>query len=94
MARLKIFAAFDAKVKTFANPFCVAHAGQALRSWEEHVNDGQSMPSKYPEDFALYELGEFDDQTGEISTSKPHNHGLATAFKKQPQAELPMKAVR
>lgn len=67
MAKHKIFTIFDEKVKSYSPPFYSVHKGQALRSWEELVNDGgKSTISKYPKDFSLYELGEFDDQQAKV----------------------------
>jgi len=72
------------------NPFLVPHAGAALRSWEEIVNDGQSVMSKYPADFTLFELGSFDSDTGKFDQHEnPVNMGQAVNFKKvAPQGEL------
>jgi len=64
--RLKVFCVYDSKLKVWATPFFDRHAGSAVRGWEEHVNDGQSMPSKYPNDYTLFELGEFDDDSGKL----------------------------
>lgn len=58
----------DAKSEVFAQPWFTATAAAAVRSFSDIVNDptNNSMISKHPEDFQLYELGTFDDQEGKL----------------------------
>ena len=37
----------------------------------ELVHDPASMVGKYPEDFTLYQVGEFDDMAGELTPETP-----------------------
>lgn len=64
MAILKVVAVQDARSGFFMRPSFGNHLGSILRDWESVVNDPQSQMNKYPEDFALYELGEYDDISG------------------------------
>lgn len=63
---LKAFAIHDQKSKAFHTPFFKHTHGEAERDFKTAVNDtsSSSMLSKYPEDFDLYHVGEYDDQTG------------------------------
>ena len=95
MAKLKIFAARDSKLGVFMTPFFMMHQGQALRAWEEIVNDEKSVMSKHPADFALYHLGEFDDDSGTVTMLEHHALlGSALEYVKRPQEELGLKAIR
>lgn len=79
----KVFTVYDSKAELYLNPFNMSTKGQALRGFEDLVNDGQHNFSKYPADFTLFEIGEWDDQT---SMYKMHdafiNLGLAVEFKR------------
>lgn len=64
---MKVYALFDEKSQSYGTPFFQLADGQASRSLQELVNDPQSLVAKYPEDFALYKLGEFDERTGMLN---------------------------
>lgn len=67
---LKLFTVYDSKTETYLRPFCLLTKGEAIRGFSETSNDPQSQICKYPADFTLFELGEFDDQT---ATLKPYD---------------------
>lgn len=69
---LKIFATFDKKLVSFQQPFYAPTAGGANRAFTDAVNDQQHPMNKHPEDYDLYELGEWDDQTGKFITHEPN----------------------
>ena len=56
----------DIKADLFGQPFFNASVGMAQRSFSDSVNrpDEKSLLFNHPEDFELYQLGSFDDQTG------------------------------
>jgi len=66
----KVFAILDVKANYFLKPFCDDSTVQALRGFEVAVNETGSTFNRFPDDFALCELAEFDDATGTI-----HPHG-------------------
>jgi len=82
---LKVFAVHDSKVGAYMQPFFQRSVGEAVRSWETVCNDGKSAMSTFPADFTLFEIGEYDDQSGALT---PHTalKSLATGLdaKKQP----------
>jgi len=83
----KIFSVYDSKAKCYATPFHMKTVAQALRSWQTIVNDPKTQFCEYPEDFTLYEIGEFSELTGTFENlKKPNNLGLASNFKKDVQA--------
>lgn len=91
MAKLLAYSVYDSKVQAFNRPFFQRSRGEALRGWEEHCNQADSAASKFPHDFALFEIGEFDDTNGKLTTySTPENLGLAIQFKQQPEAPMPL----
>ncbi|WNK14728.1 MAG: nonstructural protein [Microvirus sp.] len=62
-----IFSLHDAKASSFAQPFYCPNRAVAQRHFMAALEDPNSICSKFPADFRLYELGTFDDSTGIIS---------------------------
>lgn len=68
----KIFAIFDKKALTYFNPFYYHNKALALRGFGEIVNDPKTPLNKYPADFSIWSIGEWDEKTGTIvPLSKP-----------------------
>lgn len=71
--RYKIFAIRDRAADVFGQPMFMPSTGVAIRGFSDEVNrvaDNNNL-NKHPEDFDLYSLGEYDDETGEFSTTRP-----------------------
>lgn len=81
---LKLFSVYDDKAKAYMSPFFAATAGLAIRSFSDAIADSNTSVSKYPADFTLFELGEFDDQTGTI-TPHPSASNLGNALSYKPE---------
>lgn len=87
MAKLMIYSIYDSKVKFYDRPLFMRNRGEALREWGKAANDEKTTISAHPNDFALMEIGEFDDQTGQITPiAVPESLGLAVHFKNVPEA--------
>jgi len=79
---LKAFSIYDAKTKVFSLPQYQVTLGSILRSFGDLVNDGQSMVSKHPEDYQLYEVGTWDDSNASFTPKSPLNLvATATEYK-------------
>lgn len=63
---LKIYTIFDRKAVAHHQPFYARSDAEAMRMIMESMHGGQSKLSQWPDDYHLYGLGKFDDQTGEI----------------------------
>lgn len=64
--RYKVVSVRDRQANAFAPPFFVNTIGQAIRSFTDEVNraaEGNQL-YKHPEDFDLYDLGDYEDETG------------------------------
>jgi len=67
-----IYAVKDLAVQAFGTPFFVRAKGEAMRSFQDEVNKtADSAIAAHPEDYELYQLGEYDDQTGTILPQTP-----------------------
>lgn len=69
-----IYAVKDLAVQAFGNPFIVRAKGEAIRSFQDEANkkDGQSAIAQHPEDYELYHVGDWNDQTGELLPCEPY----------------------
>jgi len=71
--RYKIFTVRDRAIDAYGQPFYATSVGGAVRSFSDEINrpaDNNQL-AKHPEDFDLFLLGEYDDQTGEFDTTRP-----------------------
>ncbi len=65
---MKIYAIKDNKVG-FGQIFTAENKYTALRAFGEAVNEPKSMYAKFTNDFALYEIGELDENSGVITST-------------------------
>jgi len=68
-----IFCVRDRAANVFGQPQFTASTGSAIRGFTDGVNrkDAQNIMNAHPEDFDLYLLGTYDDNTGEFETHTP-----------------------
>jgi len=71
---LKVFSIRDAKAEIFNPPFFKKTHGEAERDFHQLCKDDKSMPAQYPEDYDLYYVGTYDDQTGLIQCLSTPQH--------------------
>lgn len=83
---MKIFAMYDTKAAFYMQPFPETSTISALRGFEVAVNNSDSIFKKFPDDFCLMELAEFNQHTGQIIPhDNPQNLGTArTVLKNNP----------
>lgn len=86
---LKVFAIYDGAINAWLMPHFLRSKGEATRMFMEGVNDPQTMLYKSPKDFTLFEIAEYDDQTGRFENLKaPIGIGTAIEFKRGEQLEI------
>lgn len=66
----KVFAIYDSKAEGFELPATFLAKGEALREFQDAVNNNQTKYGKHPEDFTLFELGDYDEHKGLLIPSK------------------------
>lgn len=59
----KVFTIYDKKAKLYNTPFMDVAIGPAERNFRMLVNDGKSVPSEFPEDFELFYVADFEEET-------------------------------
>lgn len=79
MAKLIIVAIRDRAVDAFFRPVFAPTIGVAVRSFQDEINrqDPNNELAKHPEDYDLYQLGTFDEETGRFYQEEGHPKQLA-----------------
>ena len=83
---LEAFSIRDQKAEAYNTPFFQKTKGEAVRSFMTAVNDKSTNLNKYPEDFDLYQIGQWDDLKGQmVPLDTPKHVGKAIEYlEKQP----------
>lgn len=77
--KVKMFAVRDAKAEAFLQPMFFQSKGLAVRAFADAANDVGHNFCKHAEDFTLFELGEWDDESG-VFTQLPQPLAIGSAF--------------
>lgn len=81
--KTKIYSIYDSKAEAYNQPIFVQTKGQALRAFTDEANNPDSNICRHAADFTLFEIGEYDQLTGNIQTYDiKTNLGCAIEFKK------------
>jgi len=67
MQKIQMFTIYDKKAVAYNTPFYYLQKGQAIRAFEDAINDPQSPFAKHPEDYCLFQVGEWNDTTGVVT---------------------------
>lgn len=81
----KMYSVFDSKLATFGLPWFQMTDAAGLREFSDAVNDGSNPNNqwhRHPEDFSLFHIGDFDDQTGEVVPCVPRSLVTASSLVK------------
>jgi len=83
--RYKIVAIRDRAIDAFGVPAFVNNIGGAIRSFGDEVKRPHSVDrpnnlNQHPEDYDLYSLGEFDDETGTFECTRPQQIAIGKDY--------------
>lgn len=76
-----VFAVYDSKLQAFMLPWIAQNEQMAKRNFATVANDPGTQLCEHAEDFALYQIGTFEDETGHLEAVVPHNLGFASNYK-------------
>ena len=80
----EVYSIFDSKANTYSRPMFEYHRGRMLRMFIDLANDKQHPVGQHPEDYYLYCIGTFDENTGKLTAlDKEESLGKALDFAKQ-----------
>lgn len=82
--KTQIFAVYDKKAMMYLKPFPALNNSVALRMFSDIVIDPNTQFFRHGEDFDLYHIAYFDDNSGQFENVKnPIPLGKATDFQQQ-----------
>lgn len=77
---LKAFSLLDLKTGHFNVPFFFPHTALAIRAVQDLARDQNTTVARHPADFALCDLGTFDDQSGIFAGAHPVQLGTVLSL--------------
>jgi len=85
---MKIYSVRDKRANEYGQPMAMPTDAHAVRSFQQEVNreDAGNMLNQYPEDFAMYYVGDFDQEHGTITETGPQLLLEAVAAKRPKEA--------
>lgn len=64
--RYKLFVLKDSKSNSYGMPITSISKGTILRDIQDELQKGQAIFAKHPQDFTLFEIGEYDVDNGVV----------------------------
>lgn len=80
MSNKQVFVIRDAKVGFYGPPMVLRSTGEAIRVFTDACRDPKSQISKYPEDFSLHSIGEYDEIKGQMIPCPHVSFGNGLSF--------------
>lgn len=90
--KLKAYSVFDEKADVWTQPFFQLNEATAQRVMANAVNSEGHNFNMNPEDYSLYCVGEWNDDTGVFTPLKEKKLDLITLVKPNPNMTLPLNA--
>lgn len=78
--KLLAFAVHDAASGLYGTPMFLISKGLALRSFSDECNNPQSIINKHAGDYTLFQIGEYDEESGVMTPITPLSCGNAVEF--------------
>lgn len=79
--KYQVVSIFDRAAEVFNAPAFFTAIGVAVRNFADQCNESNSMPNKHPDDYVMYHLGNYDDETGQFENfEKPIKLGSAKDY--------------
>lgn len=71
----QLFSVYDSKAKAYMPPFVMHENAMAVRVFADCINDTSHAFGKNPQDYTLFNIGEFDDNKGQVTKGLNVSHG-------------------
>lgn len=72
--KTEIYVIYDSKAKAYNKPFYQVNRDVALRTATDLANDPNVEISRYPEDYSLFCIGVYDDETAQMDLKASPEH--------------------
>lgn len=88
----EVFSVHDIKAQAYLPPFILPKVAQAKRVFSDCVNSDEHQFGKNPEDYTLFRLGNFNDETGQFLLERStQSLGNGLEFVRQDDAPTAME---
>lgn len=81
---LRIYAIYDSAAAVYMRPFYCTTDKEAQRAFADLAKDSTHSVGRHPNDYTLFKLGTYDDNTGMFLTSPPESMGNALEYTVEP----------
>ena len=82
--KLNVYSIYDDTAKAYTQPFFMKNHGEAVRLFADEVNGSRDIPIKnHPEQFTLYYIGEWDNNSGNLELRDHQSLGKGIAYKQE-----------
>jgi len=88
---MEIFTVYDSKAEAYLQPFFLKTKAMAIREITDAANNPEHQFGKYPQDYVLFHIGSYNEDTATITQDKTTSLGVVIEFKTQ--IEMPLAAV-
>ncbi len=83
-----LFTVYDSAASLYLDPFVAPTIEFAIREFRRVVNEPGHQFNKFPSDYTLFHIGEFQAEKAEIKQIGPTSLGVAITFVEQIQLRL------
>lgn len=84
MSLFAMFSVYDSKAQAFLPPWIMPQTTMAQRTFSDCANSKDHQFGVHPEDYTLFQLGMWDDETGVLDQlPSPRSLGLALEYVKR-----------
>lgn len=93
---MNMYSIRDIKAGVFSQPFFAAHDVVAIRMFQGALRSKDTLLSEYPEDYALYRIGVFNERNGKVTQDEGEHVarlGYAYEFMEDKPARLGIEDV-
>lgn len=77
---MEIMTVLDMVAQRYLEPFFTPTIDAAIRSFRAAVNTPEHQFAKFPEDYVLYHIGRWDEETGEVEGVEGRKIAMASQF--------------
>lgn len=76
----QVFSVYDSKVKFYDSPFLARNKGEAIRGFADAANKKETYVGSHPEDYTLFFIAEYDDESGVYRPVSHESCGVALEY--------------
>jgi len=81
---MNCFTVYDSAARRYLEPFFAETVEVACRMFRSLVNKEGHQFNRFPEDYTLFHIGEYDAELGELTAMTPHSLGVALTYVARP----------